>query len=610
MLREDSGHCLRPVESTWKRSKPLHEDIGQCFRRAAAVEGLGVGFWKGPGNIEHYTYAKLAKDAENFAAGLQALGVGRGQRVALVLPTGPDFYIAWFGCVLARAVPVALYPPVRLGRFEEWRTRTAQMLKAASCVAVITERRLQGFLGEPVAEVNPPYGCKVVATVQQLGQERNLFEHPVGEMAAVQFSSGTTGDPKPVVLTHTNMLSNARAILSKFPGKIEDHIGVSWLPLYHDMGLVGCLLAAVAGRVPLTLIAPERFVARPVSWLQAISETRATISVAPNFAFGLVSERVADEDLKDIDLSCWEIALCGAEPVHPKTLDRFTQKLATTGFEQSALTPVYGLAEATLAVTFSEIDARPKWTRFDTDSLENDRFAIPSESGRRLASLGRPLDCRIAIRDASNHELDECSVGTVHVKGPGVMAGYLDRDTATEAVMDRRGWLNTGDSGFIYKGELYLCGREKDLIIIRGRNHDPSLVEQALDGLPGLRTGCAAAFACSDEASDTERLIVVAEVRAKQNIDASKIKQEARRRIQAHTGLQVSEIQLVDAGTLPRTSSGKIRRAEARRHFESRTLSAPERVNLGLVVRENVRGVYHHAMRQLRRPPTPLNTTP
>ena len=578
----------------------LPEDVGQCFREAAAVEGLGVGFWKGPGMITHHTYASLLEEAEQFASGLQALGVSPGERVALVLPTGPDFYVSWFGCILARAVPVALYPPVRLGRFAEWRTRTAEMLQAADCVAVITERRLQGFMGEPVDNVDPTHGCRVVAGVQQLGRDRPLVDQPVGEMAAIQFSSGTTGDPKPVVLTHTNMVSNARTILAQLPGDPADHIGVSWLPLYHDMGLVGCLLAAVVGRARLTLIAPERFVAKPISWLQAIAETRATVSVAPNFAFGLIDDRVEAADLEGLDLSCWNVALCGAEPVHPRTIDRFAETLAPQGFKAAAITPVYGLAEATLAVTFSDIKALPRRTAFDTDMLENERWAVPAIDGRQIASLGRPLNCEMAIRGADSVVLPDGQVGTVFVRGPGVMAGYLDREEATREVIDPDGWLNTGDSGFIYDGELYLCGREKDLIIIRGRNHDPSLVEQSLDGLAGIRTGCVAAFATYDEEANTECLVVVAEVRDEEWVDPM-LEDHARRRIQSQTGLSVSSLVLVAAGTLPRTSSGKIRRNQTRQQFESNTLTVPESVGLSLVIRENVRGIYHHTVRQLRR---------
>ena len=170
-------------------------------------------------------------------------------------------------------------------------------------------------------------------------------------------------------------------------------------------------------------------------------------------------------------------------------MSRFAEKLAPCGFETKAITPVYGLAEATLAVTFSDIEEPPRWTAFDADVLERDRVAVPSEGGRQIASLGRALDCRLTIRDSAGKELSEGRIGTVHVKGSGVMAGYLNREDATQAAIDHHGWLNTGDSGFIHEGELYLCGREKDLIIIRGRNHDPALVEQALDGMPGIRTG-------------------------------------------------------------------------------------------------------------------------
>ena len=242
----------------------------------------------------------------------------------------------------------------------EWKVRTAQMLASAQCIAVLTERRLQALLGEPIRAAKPRLGGMTVASMVEQAAGETVDLQGTDELAAIQFSSGSTGSPKPVMLSHTNMLTNARAILNSLPGDSRDHSGVSWLPLYHDMGLVGCLLSAMVGQGELTLFGPERFVAKPLRWLHALSDTKATVSVAPNFAFGLTTAKVTDDEMKGLDLSNWKIALCGAEPVHPKTLDAFADRFASVGFDRRALTPVYGLAEATLAVTFSPIGTAPQ----------------------------------------------------------------------------------------------------------------------------------------------------------------------------------------------------------------------------------------------------------
>jgi len=578
----------------------LPDRIEDAFLEAAQVDGLGVGFWLGPGRIDHWTYRKLARKAKAFGAGLQATGVAPGQRVALVLSTGPDFYIAWFGCMFAGAVPTALYPPARLGRVAEWRTRTARMLTVSKSVLVVTEKRLYGFLGSPVASAGPVHGCTDVAGVVERGGLTPLKEVERGDLAAVQFSSGSTGNPKAVALSHRNMLSNARSILARLPGDSSEHIGVSWLPLYHDMGLVGCLLAAVVGKAQITMLRPEHFVANPVCWLQAISETRATVSVAPNFAFGLTERRVRDSQLSGLDLSRWSVAMCGAEPVHPDTLDRFTARFASCGFRKESITPVYGLAEATLAVTFSPVDELPRWTVFDRETLESGRKAVEAQQGLRVASLGTPLDCAIQIRDEEGRALVDQQLGEVHLRGPGVMMGYLEQPEQTQQTIDPQGWLKTGDVGFIYQGELYLCGREKDLVIIRGRNHDPAFIEQGLEGVQGMRAGCAAAFAVRPEGSDTEEIVVVAELQKDNEVSESVLRSNCIEAIQEETGLQVSDLQLVVAGTLPRTSSGKIRRSRTRQLYLAGELQAPETANLRLVVREQARGYFHHTLRRLR----------
>ncbi|MEC9465803.1 MAG: fatty acyl-AMP ligase [Myxococcota bacterium] len=572
-----------------------HDTLSHALLRAAEVDGLGVSFWTAPGESEHHTYADLATEAKRLAAALRDRGLKDGERVGIILPTGPDFYRAYFGILFAGGVPTALYPPVRLGRVDQWRVRTAKMLTAANCVAVLTDKRLMGLSGEPVRVAGPRLGCHTVTKLVKEAGPRVWLSESFTELATIQFSSGSTGDPKPVALSHDNMLSNARAIISMLPGEPSTHSCVSWLPLYHDMGLVGCMISAMVFKRPLTLLRPEQFVTKPVRWLQALSETRATITVAPNFAFGLTADKVTDEELAELDLSNWRVALCGAEPVHPNTLRRFVHRLEPTGFDARAITPVYGLAEATLAVTFSDLQEEPKWTRFDVQALDNEREARPNNDGRELASLGRPLPgVQVEIRDESGERLRDGLVGSVWMRSPGVMTEYLGRPEATREAIREDRWLVTGDTGFIHEDELYLCGRSKDLVIIRGRNHDPAVFEQALEGIEGVRPGCAAAFAVHNDASDTEDLIVVAELRSAKMTDVASVADAARASVQKLTSIAPAEVVMVSPGTLPRTSSGKIRRHKARQEWQDGELTAPSTINLKLVAKETVRGWLNH----------------
>ena len=299
---------------------------------AAEVPGLGVCFWEKPGKSEHVTYAQFLEDARIVAHGLTDKGLKPGERVALILPTEPDFYRAFFGVILAGGVPTSLYPPLRLGRVDEWKERTSKILISTKSVALITTASLVGICGEPVTCANPRLGTTTVSALLSGGQLQGLMPADKEALAVVQVSSGSTGDPKPVALTHDNMVSNAKAIVDSLPGNWDEHSCVSWLPLYHDMGLIGCMISAMVAHCPLTLLRPERFVTRPKLWLQAISETKATISVAPNFAFGLATNRIKDQDIEDVDLSSWKVALCGAEPVHRNTLDKFAERFQAQGF--------------------------------------------------------------------------------------------------------------------------------------------------------------------------------------------------------------------------------------------------------------------------------------
>ncbi len=549
-------------------------------------------------------WGEVHRRARDVAGGLVALGVRPGDRVALILPTSPGFLDAFFGAMLAGAVPVPIYPPVRLGRLDEYHQRTARMLQAVEARLVISDRRVRRVLGRTVELARPELGLVRVDQLPRrpLTSPPNVFPD---DAAFIQLSSGTTMEPKPIRLTHRQVLANVGAILGAILEAHPEvdglrHSGVCWLPLYHDMGLVGCVMTAVVHAGDLTLIPPELFVARPGVWLRAISRHRATISPAPNFAYGLCADRVTDEELKGVDLSCWRVALNGAEPVTPRVLQRFVDRFEPVGLAPEAVTPVYGLAEATLAVTFSPLSRPFAWLAFDREDLSERGRATIQQSGFPLVSLGRPLPgFALQVVDDRGDEVGEGRVGRVLVRGPSVMEAYHGRPGATAAAL-RRGWLDTGDQGFVLDGELYLHGRAKDLIILNGRNHAPQDIEQCLDDLPEVRTGCAAAVGFVPTGGDGEQLAVLAERASGAVVDAARLRDQIELRVLERTGLRPSTVELLEPGTLPRTSSGKIRRAEALRQYRRGALRPPATVSTVRMIGAMVDS--HLAMARSRRP--------
>ena len=538
------------------------------------------------------SHAELFARAQRAAGGIAAQGIEPGERVAIIAATSPAFFDGFFGAILAGAVPVPLYPPVRLGRMLEYHERTAAMLRAARARIVLADSRTRRVLGRSIDLARPALGCVALEEIQ--GPPRALRELDPDEISLIQFSSGTTQAPKPVALTHRQILANADAIATAIRAAYPEtngfaHVAASWLPLYHDMGLVGGVFTSLFHGRDLVLIPPELFVVRPALWLRAISRHRATISPAPNFAYALCTERVRDEELAGVDLSSWRVALNGAEPVTPLALERFVERFARWGLRPEALTPVYGLAEATLAVTFSALDRRFSVRRFDPRALMETGRAIPSPSGQPIVSLGPPLPgFDLAIIGDDGQALEPGTLGRVRARGPSIMSGYDGMPEATREVLVD-GWLDTGDIGFLFDGELHLVGRAKDLIIVRGRNHSPQDVEHAIDDLPGVRAGCSAAVGALNEDGSGEALwLFVERARDAEMADAA-IVQQIRARVLERIGLSAARIVVLAPGTLPRTSSGKIRRSEALRLHQTGRLDAPQRVNLPRLAFEMLR---------------------
>jgi len=531
--------------------EPRRHPTLQSALENAARSRWGLSFLDAGEKETPLSFAELYDRAQRSAGGLREMGVAPGDRVALVFPTGPEFTDAFFGAVLAGAIPVPLYPPVRLGRMEEFHRRTARSIEISGARLVLSDARISRLLGVAVSQARPPLG------LQRIHYGRPLAERSrPDDLLLIQFSSGTTVDPKPVSLTHANVLANAAAIESIIP-RDDAQGGVSWLPLYHDMGLIGCLLLAIVRPGPMTLIPPELFLARPAIWLRAISRKRATISVAPNFAYGLCVRRIRDSEMEGVDLSSWRFALNGAEPVAPAVLRRFSERFAHNGFDSRALMPVYGLAEASLAVSFTPVGRGPRTLIAGT---------------RELVSVGAPLPgVQVDVRD-----------GRIFVRGPSVMKGYYGNPEATRSTLVD-GWLDTGDLGFVQNGELFVTGRAKDLVILRGRNYAPQEFEDALDGVEGVRPGCAAAVGFPT--AEGEELVLLVEA------DGSPDVERIRARVLEHTGVRPWGVQLLAPGTLPRTSSGKLRRGEALRQLQAGELRAPDRVTFLHVAKETARSL-------------------
>jgi acyl-CoA synthetase (AMP-forming)/AMP-acid ligase II len=552
--------------------------INRLLELAAASEDGGLRILDQRERARWLPWPEIHDRARAVAGRILAGGVTPGDRVALVYPTCAEFFEAFFGILQAGAVPVPLYPPVRLGRLDSYHDRTAAMLRAVDANLVLAEQRVRRLLGPAIEAARPSAGCRTLEELQRA--EPCSVSSAEGDLALVQFSSGTTVEPKPVALSHRAVVAQTVRLNAFWPdGNGVVHSGASWLPLYHDMGLIGCVFPALERGATLTLIPPELFVARPASWLRAISRFRATVSPAPNFAYGLCVDRIRDEELEGVDLSSWRVALNGAEPVAAEVLRRFQRRFAAWGFRPEALTPVYGLSEASLAVTFSSIDRNFVCKRFDRLALAEEGEARDDASGSEIVSVGRPLpDFSLRIVDREQRELPERRVGRVQVRGPSLMEGYFGLEGATARAV-RDGWLDTGDLGFVADGELYLTGRAKDVLILRGRNHSPVEVEHAADSVSGVRTGCCAAASFMPEGADTEALIVMVEARKGLAPDRLvEVAEEVARSVLAATGLEADHVEVLEAGTLPRTSSGKIRRQEALRRWRSGNLTPPAAV--------------------------------
>ena len=543
------------------------------------------------------TFGDLYAAAQRCAAELARRGVPPGGRVSLMLPTSRAFFVSYAGILLAGAIPVPIYPPFRADRIEEYAERQAAILNNAGVCLLLTFRR-----AEAVAKLLKPRirSLEAVADAEKLLDAADKAPPPApgalpahlsgsrvrkkSDIALLQYTSGSTGDPKGVTLTHANLLANIRA-MGEAVELTSDDVGVSWLPLYHDMGLIGAWLTLLYFGTPLCVMSPLAFLTRPARWLQAFHKHRGSISAAPNFAYELCVRKISDKEIEGLDLSSWRAALNGAEPVNPETLERFEQRFAKYGFRREAQLPVYGLAEAALAVTFPPLNRGPRVDSIDREIFTSQGRALsaaPGPAAISFVSSGTAIpNHEVRVVDGSGHEVPDRTEGFLWFRGPSSTSGYYNNPAATEKLFpagqpteDEFAWVDTGDRAYRAEGEIFVTGRVKDIIIKGGRNLYPHEVEELAGRVDGVRKGCVVAFGLKDAASGTEKLVVVAESRETDSARRATIAAAVSNEVSQGLGVPPDRVELLLPGSIPKTSSGKLRREETRALFLTGTLAA------------------------------------
>jgi acyl-CoA synthetase (AMP-forming)/AMP-acid ligase II len=545
--------------------KPLQPTMLHALALAAKL-GKGAGITllsdKEAEPEQHLSYAELFRRAKAMAVKLSEAGVQKDECVLIVLPTGFEFITVFFALQLMGAVPVPTYPPARL-RAEAALMRLAQLVGHAGIKTCV--------VNEAIVQRLPPEAAGIldrILQVEQLaGPTPKTFKARASRSspAFIQYTSGSTGLPKGVLLTHANLVANIHAIGQGLHIQRADRTA-SWLPLYHDMGLIGTLLFSIYWRIPLVLMSPLAFLSNPSRWLRAIHEHRCTLSPAPNFAFELCVKRVPPHERQQLDLSSWRIALNGAEAVSAQTLDRFQEAFGPQGFSVASMMPVYGLAESSLAVTFSEAGQPPRIIAVDRDQLARGRAVLVESGGIELVSVGRALPgTEVRVVDEAGNRRPDGQVGHIITKSPSVMKEYYRSHDATSEVL-KDGWLWTGDLGFCLEGELFISGRAKDLIIVRGRNYYPDDIERTADHVPGVRGG-SVAFSVEDPGGVGERAVLVVESKITRGDEVEALQLALLEQVATACDLRLGDVVVVPPGTLPRTSSGKKQRRLTRARY-------------------------------------------
>ncbi len=527
-------------------------------------ERIHIQFYSDDEAGETLTYGQLWQAARRIAAGLQHRGLTPGKSVILMLPTGPEYFCSFFGVLLSGAIAVPIYPPARRSQLEDHVRRQTDILNNCQASMLITaeeSRTLARLLQAQVASLRQ---VVTVASLQQADTAPLPIELRADDIAFLQYTSGSTGNPKGVILSHRNLLSNIRAF-GRIMGASSRDVFVSWLPLYHDMGLIGAWLGSLYYGALLVSMSPLAFLGRPQRWLWAIHRYGGTLSAAPNFAYELCLGKIPNDALQQLDLSSWRLALNGAEAVSPHTVRAFRQRFEPFGFGAHTMYPVYGLAENSVGLAFPDPQSGPIIDRIRRDTLMREGRALPADSATELVQefvcCGHALPGHeIRIVDDAGRELPDRTQGHLQFKGPSATSGYYRNAVKTRELFCGD-WLESGDLAYRADGEIYVTGRTKDLIIRSGRNIYPVELENAVGEMSGVRKGRVAAFGLPDKDSGTERLLIMAETRVTEPAAREKLQQRILETVTRILGEPPDEVILAAPGCILKTSSGKVRRA-------------------------------------------------
>jgi 1-acyl-sn-glycerol-3-phosphate acyltransferase len=542
-------------------------DVLLLFAKQAPDKGH-IFFQDENGKEEVITYGQMLSKSLRVASGLRKAGLKEGETVAIMQPTHPGFFYTFYGVLLAGGIPVPIYPPFRMHMLEAYARTEASILNSAEVRILVTfdraenlSRLLQTFVRS----------LRLVTTVDDL-MDSEEWQKPYAakadSFAFIQYTSGSTSDPKGVLLSHANLLANIRAYGAAINIQPDD-VAVSWLPLYHDMGLIGMWFGSLYFGVPLILLTPFTFLNRPERWLWAIHYHRGTISAAPNFAYELCTRKIDPAHLEGLDLSSWRIAANGAEKIYPSTLAEFNRKFAHFGLKPTTLLPVYGLAESTVGLAIPPLDRGYLVDYVDRQQFEEERLAVPdaSKSGLAFVCCGKALvGHEMRIVNEAGQVLPERHVGMLQFRGPSSMQGYYNNPRATQAIY-QDGWYASGDLAYLAEGEVYITGRLKDLIIKAGRNLYPVEIEEMVGALDGVRQGCVAAFGLTDPKRGTEQLVIVAETREQQGSQRAAMVANIKEVISTNLDIVPDHVILVKPHVVPKTSSGKLQRSACKKMY-------------------------------------------
>lgn len=544
------------------------------------LHGTSLTFMAGKSERMVCSYQDVYDQMMNRGQQLLNRGLKKGDKVAFILPNPEDFVLSFLGAMAVGIVPVPMYPPLSLGKLDSYIDSTAKILERSDAKALITDAKMKSILWSLVDRVD---NLKDLFTSDRLEKpalkKSQSYSFSVADLkpedlAFLQFTSGSTSTPKGVIVTHGSLLANLDGIMNVGLKIDENDVAVSWLPLYHDMGLIGFMLAPVWYGVPTIYIPPLDFIKQPSRWMKAMNDYKGTIAFAPNFAYALAKRRTKAEKLIDWDLSHVKVMGCGAEPNHPGTLQSFLDHFAPAGLKEKALLPVYGMAEATLAVSFIDLEETMTIDIIDAEEYQTQKVANPI-SGEGQKSLefvccGRAFpEHRLSIINEDGEVLPERHVGQIVFEGASITPGYYKEVEKTKETFTEKGLL-TGDLGYLADGELYVTGRMKDIIILNGRNYDPQSIEWIVQEIDGVRKGNVVSF--SVPGAQTESLVIVAEI--KDDIDSDALSDLIKTTVKEELFLSASDVLLVGRGQLPKTSSGKLQRRKTREQFIEGSLGA------------------------------------